>query len=297
MMMLSTKLSQLHRQLQRPAVMGVLNVTPDSFSDGGKFFKLDDALKQVELMVNEGADIIDVGGESVRAGAAASLTPEEELDRVLPVIQAIRRDFDIPLTIDTSQPLVITETAAAGVNMLNDSRSLQVVGALDAVVKSQMSVIMYHMQGQPSTMKFVHQAEKFDGMEKQPDPQYNHVINDIKDFFIERIAMCEAAGIPREKILIDPGFCLGKTYQHNMQLLANLSQFNELNLPVCVGMSRKSFIGRALDQEVSDRLYGTVATSVIAAQQGVAIIRVHDVKPTLDALKIVQAVQQEGALT
>lgn len=288
--------SELHKTLKRPAVMGVLNVTPDSFSDGGQFFELDKALNHVEKMVNEGADIIDIGGESTRPGATP-ITPEQELDRVLPVIQAIRQDFDIPITVDTSQPLVIKEAAAAGVNMINDPRAMQVEGALEAVIQSDLSVIIYHMQGDPTTMKFVHQAEKFDGMTEQPEPHYDHVVNDLMGFFEKRIAACESAGLSKNKITIDPGFCFGKSYQHNMQLLANLSAFHVLDLPICVGMSRKSFIGKALDRDVSDRLYGTIATSVIAAQHGVAIIRVHDVKPTLDALKILQAVEQEGQLS
>jgi len=292
-MMSLANVKALITRLKRPAVMGVLNVTPDSFSDGGQFNQLDAAFEHAITMIEDGADIIDIGGESTRPGATP-VTPEQELARVLPVVKAIRQHSDVPITIDTSQPLVIIETIKAGANMINDVRAMQVPGAIKAVVETNASVIMYHMLGTPKSIKFVDKARP--DTAEQFEPHYEHVVHDIKHFFKQRIDDCIAAGILRDNMAIDPGFCFGKTYQHNMQLLANLKAFKEFDIPLCVGMSRKSFIGRATGRDVNDRLYGSIATSILAAQQGADIIRVHDVKPTIDALNLVSAVEHEGVL-
>lgn len=259
----------------RVQVMGILNVTPDSFSDGGQFHALDAALQHVEAMLEQGVDIIDIGGESTRPGATP-VTLAEELARVVPVITAIRQRFDVPLSVDTSKPEVMQAAVAAGADMINDVRALQEPGALAVCADLSVPICLMHMQGQPRTM--------------QHNPQYTNVVADVSQFFAERIQACIAAGIARERLILDPGFGFGKTLQHNVDLLAKLDTFSAFNLPLLVGMSRKSMIGALLnDRPVDERLHGSVAAAVIAAMKGASIVRVHDVAATADAMKIVNA--------
>lgn len=255
-------------------VMGILNVTPDSFSDGGKFASFDAALAQVEQMISDGVDIIDIGGESTRPGAA-EVSLEDEVARVIPLLKAIKAKFDIKVSIDTSKAEVMSQAIACGADIINDVRALQNEGCLAVLAKSDVPVCLMHMQGLPRTM--------------QDNPQYEDVIQDIKQFFIDRIKVCEQAGIKRERIIIDPGFGFGKTLEQNYQLLAQLHQFDDLGLPLLSGTSRKSMIGNLLQRNVDERLAGSLTTAIIAAQQNASIIRVHDVKETVDALQVLNA--------
>jgi dihydropteroate synthase len=252
-------------------VMGILNVTPDSFSDGGRFVSFDAALAQVERMISDGADIIDIGGESTRPGAL-DVSVQDEIDRVIPLLKAIKAKFDVKVSVDTSKAEVMSKAIASGVDIINDVRALQNKGCLTVLAQSEVPVCLMHMQGLPRIM--------------QDEPKYDDVINDIKNFFIERIDVCEKAGIKRDRIIIDPGFGFGKTLEHNYQILANLHQFNELGLPLLSGTSRKSMIGNLLERDVEERLAGSLTTAIIAAQQNANIVRVHDVKETVDALKV-----------
>jgi len=264
-------MKQLIEPNAQPVVMGILNTTPDSFSDGGKFQHLDIALNQVEQMVSDGASIIDIGGESTRPGAA-DVSEQEELDRVIPLIEAVKRHLDVAISIDTSKAVVMQQAVASGADIINDVRGLQNEGCLQVAAQANVPICLMHMQGLPRTM--------------QENPQYNDVVGDIIDFFEQRIAACLAQGIKREQLIIDPGFGFGKTLEQNYQLLANLKAFKTMGLPILSGTSRKSMIGKLLNNEVEDRLIGSVTTAVIAAQQGANIIRVHDVKETVEALKI-----------
>ncbi|MGB1061031.1 MAG: dihydropteroate synthase [Alcanivorax sp.] len=261
--------------LSRPVVMGVLNVTPDSFSDGGRFFCKDEALAQARLMVEQGAAIIDIGGESTRPGAAP-VSEQEELDRVVPVIEALAGAIDAVVSVDTSTPAVMREAAAAGAGMINDVRALERPGALECVKNTALPVCLMHMQGQPESM--------------QNNPRYQDVLNDVYTYLQARLEACGSAGIAPERIVLDPGFGFGKTLQHNLSLLKHLDQFTKLECPMLVGMSRKSMIGAVLDKPVAERLHGSVAAALIAVQSGAAIVRVHDVAPTVDALKVWSAV-------
>ncbi len=261
--------------LSRPVVMGVLNVTPDSFSDGGRFFCKDEALAQARLMVEQGAAIIDIGGESTRPGAAP-VSEQEELDRVVPVIEALAGAIDAVVSVDTSTPAVMREAAAAGAGMINDVRALERPGALECVKNTALPVCLMHMQGQPESM--------------QNNPLYQDVLNDVYTYLQARLEACGSAGIAPERIVLDPGFGFGKTLQHNLSLLKHLDQFTKLECPMLVGMSRKSMIGAVLDKPVAERLHGSVAAALIAVQSGAAIVRVHDVAPTVDALKVWSAV-------
>ena len=261
--------------LSRPVVMGVLNVTPDSFSDGGRFFCKDEALAQARLMVEQGAAIIDIGGESTRPGAAP-VSEQEELDRVVPVIEALAGAIDAVVSVDTSTPAVMREAAAAGAGMINDVRALERPGALECVKNTALPVCLMHMQGQPESM--------------QNNPLYQDVLNDVYTYLRARLEACGSAGIAPERIVLDPGFGFGKTLQHNLSLLKHLDQFTKLECPMLVGMSRKSMIGAVLDKPVAERLHGSVAAALIAVQSGAAIVRVHDVAPTVDALKVWSAV-------
>ncbi len=254
-----------------PQVMGILNVTPDSFSDGGKFVTFDKALAQVEKMIHDGADIIDIGGESTRPGAI-DVSEEDELVRVIPLLKAIKSNFDIKVSIDTSKAEVMSQAIAYSADIINDVRALQNEGCLAVLAQSDVPVCLMHMQGLPRSM--------------QVNPKYNDVIGDIKQFFIERIKICENAGIKRNRIILDPGFGFGKTLEQNYQLLAQLNQFNDLGLPLLSGTSRKSMIGNLLARNVDERLAGSLTTAIIAAQQNATIIRVHDIKETVDALKV-----------
>ena len=260
--------------LSHPHVMGILNVTPDSFSDGGAHNQLVDALKHANLMINAGATIVDVGGESTRPGAA-EVSVEEELTRVIPVVEAISRRFEVWISVDTSKPEVIREAARAGAHIINDIRSLTEAGAREAAAETGLPVCLMHMQGQPKTM--------------QEAPKYDDVLADVNRFFSEHIALCEQAGIAKEKLLLDPGFGFGKNLRHNYALLAKLSAFHHFGLPLLVGMSRKSMVGQLLNVGPSERLSGSLACAAIAAMQGAHILRVHDVKETVEAMRVVEA--------
>ena len=257
-------------------VMGILNVTPDSFSDGGSFQAQDAALHRVEQMLAEGVDIIDIGGESTRPGALA-VSEQAELDRVVPVIEAIRARFAVPLSIDTSKPAVMQAAVAAGADLVNDVYALQAEGALSVCASLAVPICLMHMQGQPRTM--------------QQAPQYHDVVQDVSQFFATRIAACEAVGIICSRLILDPGFGFGKTLQHNIDLLRRLGEFSVLGLPILVGLSRKSMLGSILNnRSVEGRLHGSVAGAVVAAMNGANIVRVHDVGATVDAIKLVNAV-------
>lgn len=260
--------------LSRPAVMGVLNVTPDSFSDGGDHLRLEDALGRARAMVAEGAAIIDVGGESTRPGAEA-VPVEQELERVIPVVERLARELPVPVSVDTSKPRVMQEAVAAGAGMLNDVYALRHEGAIGAAAGLDVPICLMHMQGEPRTM--------------QNDPRYRDVVADVLDFLGERIRACEEAGIPRQRLLADPGFGFGKSLEHNLSLLRHLPAFQALRMPLLVGMSRKSMIGKVLDAPAERRLHGSVAVATLAAWLGAAIVRVHDVGPTVEALKMVAA--------
>jgi dihydropteroate synthase len=258
--------------------MGILNVTPDSFSDGGRFAGLDAARRHAEQLAEDGAAIIDIGGESTRPGAA-DVSESQELDRVIPVIEALRESIDLPISIDTSKATVMREAVAAGATMINDVLALQEADALQAAVGLGVTVCLMHMQGRPRTM--------------QADPQYDDVTLDVTAFLGDRAAECIEAGIARELIIIDPGFGFGKTHAQNVELLANLRQLQTLGLPVLVGLSRKSTLGELTGRDVDDRLPGSIAAAVVAVMHGVQIVRVHEVRETVDALKVVSAVLED----
>ena len=260
--------------LSHPHVMGILNVTPDSFSDGGTHNTLVEAVKHANLMINAGATIIDIGGESTRPGAA-DVSVEEELARVIPTVEAIAQRFEVWISVDTSKPEVIRESARVGAHIINDIRSLTEPGALEAAAETGLPVCLMHMQGQPKTM--------------QDAPKYADVFADVERFFVEHIVRCERAGIAKAKLLLDPGFGFGKNLSHNYELLARLGEFHHFGLPLLVGMSRKSMVGQLLNVGPTERLSGSLACAVIAAMQGAQIIRVHDVKETVEALRVVEA--------
>lgn len=251
--------------------MGILNVTPDSFSDGGQFTQIEQAITQVDNMISQGASIIDIGGESTRPGAS-EVAEGDEIDRVIPLLKAIKERFDVLVSIDTSKARVMQEAISYGADIINDVRALQNEGCLAAVAQSNIPVCLMHMQGLPRTM--------------QENPHYDDVIDDIISFFKQRIQVCQQAGIDKERLILDPGFGFGKTLEQNYQLLANLNKFHVLGLPILSGTSRKSMIGNLLHREVNHRLAGSLATAMLAAQQGAKIIRVHDVEETADTLKI-----------
>ena len=257
--------------LTTPQVMGIVNITPDSFSDGGKYHQLESALRHVESMIEAGTAIIDIGGESTRPGAA-DVNVERELARVIPVIAAIRQRFDCWISIDTSKALVMTEAVNAGADLINDVRALQEVGALDAAAKANVPICLMHMQGQPRTM--------------QSDPHYVDLITDVNRFFNERIQACEQYGIARQQLILDPGFGFGKTMAHNYQLLAQLEQFHQFGLPLLAGMSRKSMISKLLNKPPMDCVAGSLACATIAAMKGAQIIRVHDAQETIDVIQV-----------
>ncbi|MCT4350437.1 dihydropteroate synthase [Vibrio sp. NC2] len=259
--------------LDRPHVMGILNVTPDSFSDGGKFNSLDNALLQAERMIQAGVSIIDIGGESTRPGAP-DVSLEEELARVIPAIKAIRAKFDVWISIDTSKAEVMRQAVEAGADLINDVRALQEPGALQAAAEANVPVCLMHMKGQPRTM--------------QASPVYDDVLMDVEAFLQERVKACEAVGISKEQLILDPGFGFGKTIEHNYHLLAHLEKFHTLGLPVLAGMSRKSMIFKLLDKAPADCMVASVTCATIAAMKGAQIIRVHDVEDTLEAMKIIE---------
>ncbi|WNK20638.1 dihydropteroate synthase [Halomonas piscis] len=271
-----------HRlDLSIPRVMGVLNVTPDSFSDGGRYTARDAALRQGERMLAEGATIIDVGGESTRPGARP-VTAQQELDRVAPVIEALARELGALVSVDTSSAAVMREASALGAGMLNDVRSLEREGALEAAARSRLAVCLMHRQGEPQTM--------------QDAPHYDQPIEQaVGDFLLDRIAACEGAGMERERLLLDPGFGFGKTVEHNLRLLNRLQALDDLELPLLVGMSRKSMIGKVLDRPVDGRLAGGLALAALAVERGARILRVHDVAEAVDAVSMAWAVINESS--
>ena len=259
----------------RPLVMGILNVTPDSFSDGGQFLSPSAALQQVDQMIRGGADIIDVGGESTRPGAQ-DVSFEEEMERLWPVIKGIREQSDICISVDTSTPEVMLETAGMDVDMINDVRALRRDGAMMAASETGLPICLVHMKGNPMTM--------------QMEPHYENLLQEINDFFLERIDACNKAGINKNRILLDPGFGFGKTPEHNLRLINRLASFREHGLPLLVGLSRKSTIARITD----DQLMGSVAGALLAIAGGVKIVRVHDVAETVSALKVSCAIRTES---
>lgn len=262
--------------LSSPKIMGILNFTPDSFSDSGKFFTLDKALFQVEKMLNDGAEIIDIGGESTRPNAEI-ITLEEELNRVVPLVDAVRQRFDCLISVDSSKAEVFRQSAQAGADILNDIRALQEPNALDTAAELGLPVCLMHMQGTPQTM--------------QQNPDYDDIVEEVGDFLNQRIFACLTAGIPKEHIILDVGFGFGKTVQHNYQLLKHLNVFAQSGYPVLAGLSRKSMIGAVLDKPVEQRVIGSVAGALLAVQNGAQIVRVHDVAETADALKIWNAMR------
>ncbi len=262
--------------LSQPRVMGILNVTPDSFSDGGRFVRPDEAIKQALRMVEEGAAIIDIGGESTRPGAQ-DVSIEDEINRVVPVIEAIAPELSVPISVDSSKPEVMRAAVAAGAGMINDVYALRRDGSVEAAAELQVPVCLMHMQGEPRTM--------------QAEPHYDHVVAEVAAFLGEQVARCEAAGIARSRILLDPGFGFGKTLEHNLSLLRHLNEMNTEGLPLLVGISRKSMIGMVLDAPVDERLFGSIAAATLAVWQGARVIRAHDVKATADAVKLAWAVK------
>ncbi|WP_063658361.1 dihydropteroate synthase [Aliivibrio fischeri] len=265
--------------LDRSYVMGILNVTPDSFSDGGQFTHLDAALKQAEKMVNAGVSFIDIGGESTRPGAP-EVSLQEELDRVLPIIEAVHQRFDTWISIDTSKAAVMEEAVKAGADLINDVRALQEPNALEVAAKANVPVCLMHMQGQPRTM--------------QTNPSYQDLFTDISSFLSERIDACQSVGIAKDKLILDPGFGFGKTLAHNYQLLAELERFHQFGLPLLAGMSRKSMVFKLLDVEPKMAVSGSLACATIAAMKGAQIIRVHDFEQTMDIVKVCQATLEQS---
>ncbi len=267
---------QFKLDLSRPLVMGIVNVTPDSFSDGGRYVSSSAAIDHARELIEQGAGILDIGGESTRPGAQP-VALQEELDRVLPVIEGLR-GIPIPISIDSCKPEVMRAALAAGAGMVNDINALQDAAAMQAVTASEAAVCLMHMKGTPQTM--------------QQQPHYDDAVAEVSEFLRGRIAAAEAAGIAKERIAIDPGFGFGKTLAHNLALLRNLDRLRELGVPVLAGLSRKAMLGAITGQDVNHRVAASVAAALIAAQRGASIVRVHDVRETVDALKIWQAINQ-----
>lgn len=257
--------------------MGVLNVTPDSFSDGGAYFSVDKACDRARRMVEEGAALIDIGGESTRPGAQP-VAATEEIDRVVPVIEALQSDLPVPISIDTRKAEVMRAAVAAGAGLINDVSALREPGALEAAAACAVPVCLMHMQGEPGTM--------------QRAPHYDDVVTEVRAFLEQRVAACEAAGIERARLLIDPGFGFGKRDAHNLRLLARLGDLTGLGLPLVVGLSRKSLIGRVLGVAVEDRLASSIALAVMAVERGARLVRAHDVAETWQALQLYSAIQE-----
>ncbi|WP_112196764.1 dihydropteroate synthase [Pseudomonas sp. LG1E9] len=257
-------------------VMGILNVTPDSFSDGGRFSQVDAALRHAESMVAAGATLIDIGGESTRPGARV-VSPLEELERVAPIVERIARELDVIISVDTSTPAVMRETARLGAGLINDVRSLRRDGALDAAAATGLPVCLMHMLGEPGNM--------------QDSPHYDDLVDEVSGFLSERVAQCAAVGIAPEKIILDPGFGFAKTLQHNLSLFKHMESLHALGRPLLVGVSRKSMIGLALNRPVGERLYGGLALAALALTKGARILRVHDVAETVDVVRMIAAVE------
>lgn len=263
-----------------PAVMGILNVTPDSFSDGGRFVDPDLAVRQAERMIEDGAAIVDIGGESTRPGAA-DVSEQDELDRVIPIIEAVRASTGAPVSIDTSKPAVMREAVAAGAELINDVRALRTPGAIEAAADLGVPVCLMHMAGEPRTM--------------QSNPHYDDVVAEVAAFLEERVHACAAGGVREDRLILDPGFGFGKRVEHNVALLANLPQLHALGRPLLVGISRKTTLGALTGRPVDERMPASVAAAVIAALKGAAIVRVHDVRDTVDALRVAAAVIEAGS--
>lgn len=263
--------------LSRCHVMGILNVTPDSFSDGGRFNSRESALVRARQMVSDGASFIDVGGESTRPGAS-EVSTQEELDRVCPVVEAIAKELDTVISVDTSNPVVMAETARLGAGLINDVRALQRAGAPEVAAAAGIPVCIMHIQGEPDTM--------------QDDPRYRNVRRDVSSFLTERMRVAEQAGVRADNIILDPGFGFGKSVEHNYQLLATLEQLHILGHPLLVGVSRKSMLGAVTGRDVNERLPASLAAATISAMKGASILRVHDVRETVDAVRIVTAVKE-----
>lgn len=261
--------------LSRPHVMGILNVTPDSFSDGGRFAPRDAALRHAADMVAAGATLVDVGGESTRPGARP-VSPLEELERVAPIVEAIVAELDVVVSLDTSTPAVMREGARLGAGLINDVRALRRDGALEAAADAGLPVCLMHMLGEPGTM--------------QLNPHYDDVVAEVGGFLAERMAACVVAGIPEEQVILDPGFGFAKLLEHNLSLFKHLERLHVLGRPLLVGVSRKSMVGQSLGREVGQRLYGSLALAALAVDKGVCILRVHDVPETVDVVRMIEAV-------
>ncbi|MEE4098172.1 dihydropteroate synthase [Pseudomonas viridiflava] len=257
-------------------VMGILNATPDSFSDGGRYSQLDAALRHAQEMVAAGATLIDVGGESTRPGARP-VSPAEEVDRVAPVVERIARELDVIISVDTSTPEVIVESARLGAGLINDVRSLQRLGALEAAAATGLPVCLMHMLGEPGDM--------------QDNPHYQDLVGEVSVFLADRMERCEAAGIPKDRIILDPGFGFAKTLEHNLSLFRHMEALHALGRPLLVGVSRKSMIGAVLGRPVGERLIGGLALAALAMTKGARILRVHDVAETADVVRMIAAVE------
>lgn len=262
--------------LTRPQVMGILNVTPDSFSDGGRFSQRDSALRHAAAMVAAGASLIDIGGESTRPGALP-VSAEQELQRVAPIIEAIAAELDVIISVDSSTPAVMLESARLGAGLLNDVRALRRAGALAAAAATGLPVCLMHMQGEPGNM--------------QQNPLYQNIIVEVAEFFTQRLAACEAAGIETNRLILDPGFGFAKNLQHNLSLFKHLCALHTFGLPLLVGVSRKSMLGQVLGRDVDQRLAGGLALAALALAKGVKILRVHDVPETVDVVRMIAAVE------
>jgi len=262
--------------LKRPLVMGILNITPDSFSDGGMYLDFNEALKRADKMIEEGVDIIDIGGESTRPGSDPVST-DEELKRIVPIIEAIKKISDIAISIDTYKPEVMKEVIDMDVAMINDIYALQKPNTIDLIKKSNVGVCLMHMQGTPKTM--------------QLNPTYKNVVSEVRSFLEERANLIANEGIGKTRIILDPGFGFGKTFEHNIDLLKNIESFKSLNLPILVGLSRKSFIRKILNGDHDDHLSGSISAAILSVLKGAKILRVHDVKETQSAFKIIQVAQ------
>ena len=262
--------------LKRPLLMGILNITPDSFSDGGKYLTLNEALKRAHEMIEEGVDIIDIGGESTRPGSEP-ISADEELKRITPIIEALKKDSDIAISVDTYKPQVMKEVIDMDVAMINDVYALRQPGAIDVIKHSKVGICLMHMQGTPQTM--------------QINPQYINVVSEVKSFLEARANDLVNEGMDKSRIILDPGFGFGKTFEHNIALLQHLESFKSLKLPLLVGLSRKSFIRKILNGEHDDHLSGSIAAAIFSVIKGAKILRVHDIKETKSALNIINVAQ------
>ena len=270
------KLNNHAFDLKRPLLMGILNITPDSFSDGGKYLTLNEALKRAHEMIEEGVDIIDIGGESTRPGSEP-VSLDEELKRIIPIIEALKKDSDIAISVDTYKPQVMKEAIDRDVAMINDVYALRQPGAIDVIKHSKVGVCLMHMQGTPQTM--------------QINPHYTNVVSEVKSFLEARANDLVSEGIEKSRMILDPGFGFGKTFEHNIALLQHLESFKSLKLPVLVGLSRKSFIRKILNGEHDDHLSGSIAAAIFSVIKGAKILRVHDIKETKSALNIINVAQ------